>query len=224
MRSVPRLFTVKLLPLLLIVTLTMTGCSKFDAEGFVQAYLNLWMQGEADDAVELNKEKTRSELIEDYETRVFAFDEVYITGDMEMDDQLLSDYFDLTKQIFSVMRYKVKGADKNDDVYEVSVEITTVNIFKEYVSQIQALSEEMMAAAENGEYEGTDDQIDEQLKAEFIYIAYDRLYECYVNMEYGDKQTVIIHVEKNDDGDYEIREDDFSEMLIKMLSIDEITG
>lgn len=224
MRSVPRLFTVKLLPLCMIAVLTMTGCSKFDAEGFVQAYLNLWMQGEADDAVALNKEKTRSELLEDYETRVFAFDEVYITGDMEMDDQLLNDYFDLTKQIFSVMRYRVKGADENDDVYEVSVEITTVNLFEEYTLRLQTLSEEMMAAVENGEYEGTDEQINEQLKAEFIYIAYDLLSECYANMEYGDKQTVIIHVEKNEDGDYEIREDDFSEMLIKMLCLDEITG
>ena len=224
MRSAHRLFTVKLLPLFLIVTLTMTGCSKFDAEGFVQAYLNLWMQGEADDAVKLNKEKTRSELLEDFETRVFAFDEVYITGDMEMDNKMLSDYFNLTKQIFSVMRYQVKGADKNHDVYEVSVEITTVNIIKEYISQIQTLSQEMMAAVENGEYEGTDEQIDEQLEAEFIYIAYDRLQECYVNMEYGDKQTVIIHVEKNENGDYEIREDDFSEMLIRMLCLDEITG
>ena len=224
MRSKPRLFTGKVLLLCMIAALIMTGCSKFNAEEFVQAYLSLWMQGEADDAASLNKEKTRSELLKDYETRVFAFDEVYITGDMKMDDQMLNNYLKLTKDIFSTMRYQVKGADKNDDIYEVTVEITTVNLFEEYVSKLQKLSEDMMTALKNGEYQGTDDQINEQLQAEYVYIAYDLLAESYTNMEYGDKKTVTMHVEKNEDGDYEIREDDISEMLIKMLCLDEITG
>jgi len=208
--------------LCMIVVLTVTGCSKFDAEGFVQAYLDLRLQGEADNAARLNKEKTRGELLEDYEMWIYAFNEVYITGDLDLDDQMLKDYLNLSKQIFSAMRYNVKGSKKQDGVYEVTVEITPVDLFEKYVPKIRAVSEDLMKSYQNGEYEGTDDEINKQLQAEYVYIAYDMLEEASQEMEYKEPETVTIHVEKNDDGDYQVREDDISEMLIRMLCLEEV--
>jgi len=206
----------------MIVVLTVTGCSKFDAEGFVQAYLDLRLQGEADNAAKLNKEKTRGELLEDYEMWIYAFNEVYITGDLDLDDQMLKDYLNLSKQIFSAMRYNVKGSEKQDGVYEVTVEITPVDLFEKYVPKIRAVSEDLMKSYQNGEYEGTDDEINKQLQAEYVYIAYDMLEEASQEMEYKEPEPVTIHVEKNDDGDYQVREDDISEMLIRMLCLEEV--
>jgi len=209
-----------LLILCVVAGMSLTGCSKFDAEEFVQAYLDLRFQGESDNAARLNKDKTRSELLEDYEAWVFAFDEVYITGEMDMDDQLLKNYLNLTKEIFSSMRYHVAGAKTEDGIYEVTVEVTEADLFSRYVSKIQEVSEDLMTAYQNGEYEGTDDEINEQLQAEYVFLAYYMLEDAYNEMEYGDAKTVTIHVEKDDDGEYQVREDDISQMLVKMFGLD----
>jgi len=217
-----RLKRISSILLLTVLILSLGGCSKVDAEELAQATLDLRLQGEADSLAKMLENKSKSELRNEYSNWIYAICEVYITGDMEVDDELQNNYESLMKQILSCMRYSVKSSEKDGNEYKVTVQITPVDLFERYVEDLQVLSADLQAQADAGEYEGTDDEITGQMQAEYLYMGYEALLNCFTDMEYGDPENIVLTIDKAEDGEYCVNEDSISELVIKILRLDKI--
>lgn len=208
----------------IFVILQLAGCSQYkeeDAQKLVQAQLDLRLQGDGEAAAKLDKEKSRSELLLEYEMWIQAIDEVYLTGDMEVDDDLQKLFLELTKEIMQVMRYNVQEVTKSGEDFEVKVEVAPVDLFECYIPKIEAASKDLTDRVEKGEYEGTDQEIEEQIEGEYLYLSYELLREAFQEMKYEDAVTVTLRVERTEEKEYEVNEDDISKMIMEMLHLDE---
>ena len=210
----------------MVLILSAAGClAENEPDEYVKAVLDLRMQGNADELVKMVKDKNRTELLGEHNDGILAFTEVYITGGMDMSESMNAQYAELCKEIFLAMRYSVKGyEEQSKGQYEVTVEITTADVFETYLPKLALESERLLTKAQNGEYEGSKEQINDQLQQEFTYSAYDLLEESYLNMEYKEKRTVTIPVTEKEKGEYRISEDDIWSFVVKLLLLDAIQG
>lgn len=200
------------------------GCgNKFDAKGYVQAVLDEKFQGEFEDAARI-MEMTQYELKEDYENEIRDFVYIYLTGGYEeLSDYAEYEYETIVKEIFSVMKYEVKKADKTGKrEYEVAVEIRPTDIFLTYVEKLKALSEEIEKSAANGGYEGSGEEIEQQMENDYLNQAPVLLEESYANMQYSEKKTVIVKVSGNKENVYSISEEEFDNLTEQFFRMDEI--
>ena len=67
------------------------------------------------------------------------------------------------------MKYDVKKAEKaGEKEYEVSVEIQPVDLFLNYVKELEQASDEIEESAKNGGYEGTEEEIREMMQYDYL--------------------------------------------------------
>ncbi len=200
------------------------GCGgDFDAAGYVQAVLDERLQGEFTEASRI-MDTSEYELKQDYEAAVDQFVYDYLTsGYDELSDYTLYEYETLVKEIFSVMKYDVQKAEKTDSKeYEVSVEIQPVDLFVNYVPALQEASKEIEQSAQNGGYEGTEEEIQEMMQYDYLFRAYDLLEEAYLNMQYSDLETVIVKVEADNGNTYSVSEEEYQTLLEQFFRMDEV--
>ena len=142
-----------------IIVVTML-CSRFfrefDAQGYVNAVLNQHYQGTVEEISEFVDDKTYDELIAQYEEGVRSFVYNNITSGVEVDEELEQKYVNLAKEIFMVMQYNVKEAEKvSGNEYRVPVEYQTMNVFPKFVEYVEEAAQEIYDKVEKGEYQGT---------------------------------------------------------------------
>lgn len=195
----------------------------FDAQSYVRAILDQRFQGEVTEAEEIIKDTTAKELTRQYEEGIEAFTADHITNGVEVDEELERKFVNLSKEIFSSMKYKVHEAEKiSRKEYEVSVEFQPVDIFHQFVEAVQKESERLMQKAENGEYKGTKEEINVQMQQEFLNNSYELLETAYKNMQYGESQTIIFKVTSNEKNVFSVDENEISALITKILRLDEI--
>lgn len=139
--------------ILLAAVFGLTGCGgDFDAAGYMQAVLDERLQGEFSEAAQI-MDTSEFELKQDYESSVDSFVYAYLTaGYEELNDYTLYEYETLVKDIFSVMKYDVKKAEKaGEKEYEVSVEIQPVDLFLNYVKELEQASDEIEKSAKTAD-------------------------------------------------------------------------
>ena len=78
--------------------------------------------------------------------------------------------------------------------------------------------------AENGEYQGTKEEINAQMQSEFLNRSYELLETAYQNMQYGETETIVFKVKSNDKNVFSMKEDEISSFITKILRLDEIQG
>ena len=140
----------------------------FDAQGYVNAVLNQHYQGTVEDMAGF-VDQSRAELYAQYEEGVISFVQNNITSGIEIDEELEQKYVDLGKEIFRIMRYNVKEAEKiSAKEYNVPVEYQTMNIFPVFIEMVQQESQNILDKVEKGEYAGTVEEINEQMQDEFL--------------------------------------------------------
>ncbi len=195
----------------------------FDAQGYVNAVLNQHYQGEIEEIGEFVEGMTEEELLAQYEEGVISFVQNNITSGVEMDEEMEQKYIDLGKEIFRIMQYNVKDAEKiSDKEYHVPVEYQTMNVFATFVDSISEVTNEIKAKVENGEYQGTLEEINEQMQNEFLENAYICLRYAYREVRYEFKETMIFTVYQNEEGLFVIDEDQIHEFTTKIIGLDEI--
>lgn len=212
--------------LCIVFIVPLSGCgNRPDPEEFTRALLNLRMQGTVDELAELSKDKSRSELVEEYETGIAAFNEAYLTNGMEMGDSMNSQYYDLCRELFRAMRYHVKDAKKvGKNEYQVMVEVTTSDIFITYMPKLKEESRKIQEEVNRGEFTGNQEEINAQVMQDFSFRAYQLLKDSYLNMQYKDKKTIELPVKIDENGNYTIPEEEIWNFVLKILAIDEIQG
>lgn len=204
----------------------MSACGKkFDAQGFVEAKLDQMFQGDVTKALAFTEEETKEDLEREYESEIVSFVDNNIISGMQVSEGMRSDFIEVCRQIFLVMRYEVTAAEETGrQQYEVTVEFEPADVFPRFVEGVQQDSEEIMQKAKNGEYKGTEEEINEQMQTEFIRHSYELLRTYCEEISYGDEKTLKMTVEKNEKKEFAIANEDIDELIVKILRLDEIQG
>ena len=135
----------------------------FDAQGYVRAILNQRF------SEEILEDTSKKELLKQYDEGIESFVSDYITNGVEIDSELEKKFVDLCKEIFGAMKYQVNEAEKiSRKEYDVSVEFQPSDVFLQFITSIQTESENLKQKAENGEYQGTKEEINAQMQSEFL--------------------------------------------------------
>ena len=81
----------------------------------------------------------------------------------------------------------------------------------------------MAEKIEKGEYEGaTEEETNQQILLDIVNHAYELLDTAYMDIQYGEEETVILHVSADRGSEYSVDEDDMDGLLRKILRLDEI--
>ncbi|RGS82310.1 hypothetical protein [Coprococcus sp. AF21-14LB] len=225
MRKIKRLQKFAGMILMLFFTAgALTACGKaFDAKGFVEAKLDQMFQGDVTKALTFTEKETKADLEKEYETEIISFVDRNIIGGMQVSEGMRNDFIEVCRQIFLVMRYEVTEVEETGKhEYEVSVEYEPVDVFPKFVAGVQQDSEEIMQKAKNGEYKGTEKEINEQMQTEFIRHSYELLNTYWKEISYGEEKTLKVTVARNEKKEYAIADEDLDELIVKILRLDEI--
>ena len=210
--------------IVVLVGIVCAGLLKdFDAAGYVSAILDQRFQGEVASAAEIIEDTDESELMRQYEEGIESFVADHITNGVDVDEELERKFVNLCKEIFRTMKYSVGEAEKiSRKEYDVKVEFQPVDIFQQFITAIAVESQQLKDKAENGEYKGTKDEINQQMQTEFLNNSYELLKESYQNMQYGEAETMVFKVESDETNAFSLKEEDISSFITKILGLDEI--
>lgn len=198
-----------------------TGAKEADASGYVQANLDLIFQGEMQSAKEF-LEATDSELEQMHENGIQAFVENYLTGGMDTEGTYAEVYNSLVEQIFISMKYQVGEAKKiGKNSYEVSVEYCPVDIFLNFIPKLKEEAETIEQQAENGAYEGTDEEIQKAMIVDYLNHSYSYLETAYLEMQYGDEEEYIFTVTVKG-GIPAMQEEELNTFIERILALDKL--
>lgn len=212
-----------LLCLCMIFILLLTGCKKeLRASEYVQANLDLIFQGETQQAQEFVT-ASKDDLEQVYQNGIYAFVENYLTEGVDEDNTYTSYYAYLVEEIFRTMRYQVEDAEEIDgDTYQVEVHYQPVNIFPNFVEEVQELSEELEERMENGYYTGTEEEQQQLMLTDYMESAYILLGEAYLNMKYGEEESYTFSVTRGAQDVPELGEKEINEFMGYILALDKL--
>ena len=186
-----------------VVVFGVKSLNSFDAQGYVRGILEQNFKGEIKEVSTVVDGQTEETLLQQYEDGIEAFLKNRLMYGVEMDEETEEKYIALCKEIFKTMKYEVKEAEKvGEEKYQVPVEYQTSDVFLKFDTLIAEESARIFAKADKGEYLGTVDEINLQMQQEFLDNSYELLKKANEEAEYGEKETVVIVVEKNEKGLY----------------------
>ncbi|MEF9941676.1 MAG: hypothetical protein RR799_05090 [Lachnospiraceae bacterium] len=210
------------------IGINVSGCGftkGFDAQGYIQAILDLNFQGDVALATQFFEKETSKELTKHYNACVQQFVLDHLTGDIEMNNDLLDKYIELTKELFSAIRYSVKDTKKiSSTEYEVTVTYQTMDVLPNFIKSLQKDSAELEEKAANGGYPGTQEEVSVQMMDEFRNDAYELYESAYLKLNYGAKEEQVIKIKGSSIKGFSIPKDTVEKLLIKILDLDSIQG
>lgn len=210
--------------LYIAVIISVVGCGRdFDAAGYVQALLNLTFQGEVSGAARFMKDASEEALMKAYQDSVDRFVAANITSGMDVGELKGSGFAELVSKIFMTMRYSVgEGRKTGKNEYEVTVDIWPADVFVKFHQMLTADSLKMAEKIEAGEYEGeTEEETDQKILNDIINHAYELLDMAYMDIQYGDKKSVILRVYAGRGKEPSIDENDMDRLFREILRLDE---
>lgn len=193
-----------------------------DVAGYVNADLNLILQGETQEA-EKYLNASVADLKKIHENGVAAFVENYLTGGIGAGTTISEMYEDLAEEMFSTMRYEVGEAVKKDDnLYEVKVTYCPVDVFTTAMPQIKKDAKRIEEEAKNGKYKGTDEEIQAMMNLEYLNHAYEYLEAAYRGMKYGETEEFIFTVTVDKKNGLSMEEAEINTFIERILALDKL--
>jgi len=186
------------LMLLICMFVSMSACNatKFDAAGYVKAYLDAIYYQEYEafaEFTEQTEEEAKQGIVE-----IEKADLVDSYDDLELTDEELDQYYQTVNEIYHTVKYEVKEAEETEDKnYLVTIEITPVDTYKKFNSGINDKMMEVFADAT----EVPSDQ-------EILNFTLDYMRECSQAANYEEAVTIQIEVTHDDDYIYSISDED----------------
>ena len=208
-----------------VLLANVTGCGRdFDAAGYSQALLDLTFQADITKAAAFMEDASAEALMQAYRDSIDRFVEANVTSGLEIGELKTTRFAELVSRIFMVMRYQVGEARKTGKKeYEVPVEIWPADVFVTFQEMLVEDSLKMAEKIEKGEYgDAAEEEADQQILLDIINHAYELLDTAYMDIEYGEEETVIFHVRAETGSEYSVDEDDMDSLIRKILRLDEI--
>lgn len=195
----------------------------FDAQKYVNVILDYTFKGKADGAEELFEEDSIAQLQKQYEENMNAFVERNVTGKIEVEPEMKEKYTALCQDIFQAMKYDVKEAERvNGDEYKVTVEYQVANVFPAYKESASKEAAGIMERVQKGEYQGTTEDINLQMQKDTINNNYELLKAAYENVQYGEKESMVFTIKRDENETFALDSAKLSEFLVKILDLDRI--
>ena len=211
--------------LILAVVLGIRGCGgekRIDAAGYVQADLDLIFQGETIEAQKFIDASAR-DLDKVYDNGISAFVENYLTGGAATEGQFADTYEYLIKHIFASVKYQVGDATKaQKGVYKVTVKYQPVNVFTQFIPELQKEAEQIEQDAKDGKYTGTDEEIKKSMLLDYMNRSYALLESAYLDMEYGEQEEFVFTVTAQNDGSASMDEEEINSFIEHILELDKL--
>jgi len=195
----------------------------FDAKGYVDAVLKQTFEGTVEEIQEFVGEKTQEELKQVYEAEILSFVESNITaGVVGMDEELKQQYIDLCKEIFASMKMETSEATKiSRKEYHVSVSYEQVDVFQRFTELVPTEKARIEQKVQNGEYKGTLEEINQQMQDEYLVNCYELFKKAFEEMQVTEKGSMVFVVKENEDGLFGIDDSLRTELIIKIMGLDE---
>lgn len=195
----------------------------YDAVGYVQAVLEQKFKGNVEPLVELTEGVTEEELYEQYETEILSYVESNLLSGIAVDEECKGKYVELTKKIFSSMKYEVGESEKiSSKEYKVTVTYRATDVISKFTVLLAEEQQRLQEKADNSEYqEGNDAEILLQMQKEFLNNSCTLFEQAYETMEFGEEQAVIFTIQKDKDGLYNMSNEEIMEFVEKITGIDE---
>ena len=172
--------------LVMICTLFITACGDFDAKGYAQAYLDAMFQGETDALMAFEEGSKQSELKEEYEEYIATFAEG-LTDGLDVSEGMQIKFNALCEEIFRSMRYHAESSEKvSGKEYKVVVEYEPSDVFVKWAEYLSENAIDINERAESGEYQGTEDEMLEQILLDISAESCELLDTARMDASYGD--------------------------------------
>lgn len=205
-----------------LTVIVFMGMSRdFDAGKYVSVVLDYTFKGKTTDVESMFDAETVAQMENQYEENVVAFTKNNITSGTTMEVEMEEKYIAVCKDIFKAMKYKVKEVEKvSKDEYKVTVEYQAANIFPVYMETASQEASKIMEKVQRGEYQGTPEEIRQQMSQETINNDYELLNAAYQNVQYGEKETMVLTVKRTENEAFALDSEKLSEFLAKIMSLD----
>lgn len=208
--------------LLLVLTMGMlSACgAKFDASGYVKSVLDASYKGEFEEYCKLtNSEEADAEKMynENIDNMMEEFESIGLS------EELQAQYRDLFTSLMKEVKYSV-GEAKEDENKNFTVEVTVEKVkffegaLEEYQDELNAYQEELQKEISNGGSIPTEDELVEKAGS----ILYDILAKRAANIEYGESQTITVHVTKDSKNVYSVNEADLTKIDEATYDVDKL--
>lgn len=210
--------------LVMICSLFITACWDFDAKGYTQAYLDAMFQGETDALMAFEEGSKQSELKEEYEEYIATFAEG-LTDGLDVSEGMQIKFNALCEEIFRSMRYHAESSEKvSGKEYKVVVEYEPSDVFVKWAEYLSENAIDINERAESGEYQGTEDEMLEQILLDISAESCELLDTARMDASYGEEEEMTFTVKKGKDGDFSLDDEEIGDFVTKIMRLDAIQG
>lgn len=197
-----------LIALMLVLAMTaVTGCGGMSAEeakDYAQAVLDASYKGEFKDYIKIT-DSSEEEAQEMYEGNIDMTMEASGFTQMGLSEEMLADYHQLFLDLAKQAKYSVGEAKETDNGFEIPVTVEPFGGMEDLETELTDLLMEKIKGID-----GTPSE--EELNELTMQTMYDLVAEKIQNPEYGEAQTVTIHVTKDSDNVYFIPDNEMTEL------------
>lgn len=207
---------VSILTIVLAFTVLL-GCARFDAPAYTQAVLDVIYKNQCERYIELTgASQQEAEAI--FQKNLDATMDEFKT--LKLPETLEKNYSMLFKDIVCQVRYTVgEAVETEDGNYRVAVSVEPMLLFDDTYEIFQEESKTYAKSITDSVMNGGKLPDDEEIENQVYQIYYEILREALdEGARYKDAQNVIIHINKMEDGTYEIPEEDISELNRHLIS------
>lgn len=195
----------------------------FDAEAYVRATIEHAFSGETEELAKIVTNVDEEYLRTSYEEsmRSFVVNNIlnHESDDQEVEDQFLL----LTKEFFKGLQYEVHPAKKiSQQEYEVDVEYAPTDLFLQFVASMEVEQKLLKEKVEKGEYQGTKEEIEAQMKQDVIQNRYQTLQNACEQQQISEKMVMTFHVTSDSNRVFSIEQEEITRLMEKILRLDEI--
>lgn len=207
--------------MLLIFVGTVMYLNRFDAVAYTQAVLDVSYKNEIKGYIEQTGAE-KEEAQEVFQRNLDAAMEQFKT--QELNEELEKKYQELFEEIVRQVKYTVLEAFKDEKGnYEVSVEVEPILLFDDTYESFQEAAREYATEISNQVMAGEEMPTEDAMQEHLYQIYYEILNE---NMEkglkYGEAQSVVLHITKENLFTYEISEEDLQALNSLLISKDKL--
>lgn len=206
------------------IALCVCSCIRIiDPVAYTQAILDVTYKNETEQYIELTgatEEDAKQVFESNLETTAKIYKNAKLPGELE------NNYNQLFKDIIMRVQYTVGEATKDEGGnYVVEVSVYPMTLFDDTYETFREKSAEYAVNLSNSVMEGTPVPTEEEMQQAVYQIYYDILKaELDAGLKYGRSETVRIHVNKTEEGTYEIPEEDIRMLDSKLISQEKLSG
>lgn len=194
------------------------GCLKsFDAAGYTQAILDVSYRNNTEEYMALTgaKQEDADKIFDNnLDATMKAFQNLNLPADVE------AKFKGLFEELVKSVKYSVgEAVETEDDNYTINVKVNPITIFDDTYEAFQKKAKEYADKVSNDVMNGADMPSDEEMQNQVYQIYYDILQkEVESGIKYGETKTITVHVNKNKNNIYEIKQSDMTALDAQMIS------